>query len=126
MRLLVAETENLEAVARTQHDGDRDDALLRRRQEIALSKRALLREHRLRDGRVVEAVEIVEPPAELDVGHGLDVECEHVHGFSGGGPAPGTARISTATATMRPASSLSVRWPSPTPSFLHKARPRSE
>ena len=45
-------------------------------------ERALLREHRLRDGRVVEAVEIVEPPAELDVGHGFDVERQHVHAFS--------------------------------------------
>ena len=50
------------------------------------SKRALLREHRLRDGRVVEAVEIVEPAAELDVGHGFDVEYERVHAFSAGAP----------------------------------------
>ena len=45
----------------------------------------MLREHRLRNRRIVEIAEIVEPPAELDVRHGLDVEYQRVHDFSGAG-----------------------------------------
>src|SRR5688500_6929231 len=58
-RQLSSEAEDLEPVARAQHDGDGDDALLRRGEEIALLESALLREHRLRDSRIVETVEIV-------------------------------------------------------------------
>ena len=40
--------------------------------------------------------------------------------------AHGAARISTATATTRPASSVSVTWPSPMPRRRRTASPRSE
>src|SRR5690606_36331205 len=97
------------------------DALLRQRQEVQLPRLPRLREHDVRDGLVRHLRRQAEQPAaELDVGHGLDVEYEHVdHDVTG-------ARISTAIATMSPASSLNERYPSPTPSLRHMSWPRSE
>ena len=76
---LVAEAEDREPVATAQHARDRDYALLRRRQEVAAADLPLLREHHLGDGRVVQILEIVQAPAELDVRHRFDVENEGVH-----------------------------------------------
>ena len=89
-RARLAQAPHLEAIAAAQHAGDRDHAVLLERQEVAAAALAVQREHRLRHLLIAQALEAVEPPAEVDVRHGLDIEHERVHG----------ALISTATATM--------------------------
>ncbi len=79
--------------------------MLLERQELRARLLALAGLHHVADLLVGEPVEAVQPPAEFDVGNGLDVEREHV----AEGHEPLSSRfISTATATTRPASSVSV------------------
>src|SRR5215469_12111571 len=112
----LAETPHPEGIAVAQRTGDRHHVLLLGRQEIATRDLPPQRVHRLRDLRIGESTEPVEPPAEVDVGYGLDIEYQRAH----------TALISTATATTRPRSSVSVTCPSPMPSERRTRSPRSE
>src|SRR6185436_12683715 len=99
-----------------QDAGDGDHPLHHMRQEFAAIVLSLQREHRLRDFGVIEALKVVEHAAECHVRHRLDVEDEDVH----------EALMSTATATISPASSVRVTCPSPTPSWRRTRSPRSE
>src|SRR3954454_3514283 len=118
--LLFAEAEHAHAFGASHHARDRNHTLLMRRQHVTVSHLPLLERHHVGDRRVVETVEVVESAAELDVGYGLDVERERVHWpprAAALAAVPFSARMSTATAITSPASSLSVRCPSPTPSW---------
>src|SRR5690606_13394727 len=76
---LRAEAEDVHVVRRLEHGRDRDDAMHRQRQKIALPRLLLLEIHDPRDIGVVEIGQAVVPPAELHVRYGLDVENQHVH-----------------------------------------------
>src|SRR5205823_12785372 len=97
----LAEPPELPAVLGAQRTADRNHPVLLERQEVPARVLAAQRKHRLRDLAVREVAEPVEPPAELDVRHGLDVEHEGVHECAH------PAFMSTATATTSPASSVS-------------------
>src|SRR5690606_10375002 len=91
--VLGAETEHSDVARSAQHTGYRDDPMLRQRQKFRGPRLLLLEEHDTGDVRVTDIVgKVVEPAAELDVGHGLDVEDERAHA------APPALRSSTATA----------------------------
>src|SRR5207248_1725694 len=116
----LAETPELQALLGAQRTGDRNHPVLLERQEVPARVLAAQRKHRLRDLAVREVAEPVEPPAELDVRHGLDVEHEGVHECAH------PAFMSTATATTSPASSVSVTCASPIPSARRTRSPRAE
>ena len=87
-----------------------------------LARLPLLREHRLRDARVVEVVKTVQPAAELDVRHGLDIEYQRVHDLSAVRQAPhqhGNGNDEARLVAQREMTFADAE-------FAHIARPRSE
>src|SRR3984885_3799126 len=117
-RRLVAETPHLQRISGAHHHRDRDDAMLFVRQELASGFLAALGEHDLRHLLVRQVMQTIQAPAELGVRNGLDVEYQGVHAD--------TRRMSTATATTRPASSVNVTCPSPMPRPSRTLAPRAE
>ena len=75
---LFAEAPHLERVPRAHDHGNRDHAVLFRRQKFAARILAALGDHDLADLLVGEAREAVQPPPEIGVGHGLDVEHQSI------------------------------------------------
>ncbi len=134
--VLVAETPDPESLARAECTGNRHDALLLMRQEIAARLLPCARLHGLAHFLVGQPFESVQPPPEFHVRHGFDVEYQRVHrDFRGRRFALAFALAllalalpvsSTATATIRPASSVSVTCPFPMPSLRRTFSPRGE
>src|SRR5690606_24808602 len=116
-----AEAEDMHVARRLEHRRYRDDPMHRQRQEIALARLLLLEMHDSRNVGVVEVRQAVVTLAQLHVRYGLDVENQHVHVSTPRIMISATAakgrtqplglvrRSSTATASTRPASSVSVR-----------------
>ena len=71
---LLAQAPYLERIARAHDHGNRDDPMLFVRQEFTSGFLAALGEHDLRHLFIGQLLEPVQAPAELGVGHGLDVE----------------------------------------------------
>ena len=70
---------------------------------------------------VAAILALAAPSARADdyqLGHGLDIEHQSIHAAG--------RRMSTATATIKPASSVSVTCPSPMPSSSRTLAPRAE
>src|SRR5262245_719996 len=112
----LTQTPHLEGFTGTPGDRDRDHALLFVGEELMPHLFPPLGLHDVTDLLVGEIAEVVQAPTELYVRDGFDIENENVHDFF----------MRTATATTRPASSVSVICPSPMPIFSHSARPRSD
>ena len=88
------------------------------RKKFAAGFLAALGEHDLRHLFIGQIMQIIQTPPKIRIGHGLDVEHQGVHA--------GARRMSTATATTRPASSVRVTWPSPIPKPSRTLAPRAE
>src|SRR4029077_12285341 len=116
-RGLVSQTPDLERFPGAHDHRNGDDALLFVRQKFAAGLLAALGEHDLRHVLVGQIVQVVETAAQTRIGHGFDVEYQGVQG---------ARRMRTATAPTRPASSVSVTWPSPIPKPSRTLAPRSE
>ena len=126
----IAERPHPQLLAVAQHAGDRDHAVLLERQEVAAAPLALQREHGAGHLLVVQALEPEQSPAELDVGHRLDVEHQAALARTVRAAAARTGgcaarAINIATATTSPASSVKVTCPAPMPSLRRKRSPRS-
>src|SRR3984957_2752393 len=117
-RGLIAQAPQFQSISGTHRHRDRDDAMLFVREKFAAGFLAALGEHDLRHLLIRQIVQIIKPPAEFGIRNGLDVEDQGVHAAA--------RRISTATATTRPASSVKVTWPSPMPSPSRTLAPRAE
>ena len=92
----------MQIAARSQHHRYRHHTVLEQRQKIRAARLALLEEHDLADGGVVQVPHAVKASAEVGIRNRLDIEDERIHR----GP---SVLIRMATATTRPASSVNVR-----------------
>ena len=117
-RRLIAEAPQLQRIPGAHDHGDGDDAVLLVRKKFAAGFLAALGEHDLRHLFIGQIMQIVQTAPKIRIGHGLDIEDQGVHA--------GTRRMSTATATTRPASSVRVTWPSPIPKPSRTLAPRAE
>ena len=115
---LIAEAPHLQRFPGAHDHGDRDDALLFVREKFAAGLLPALGEHDLRHVLIGQIVQAVQPPAQIRVR--APSRCR-TPGYSSC-----ARRMSMATATTSPASSVKVTWPSPIPRPSRTLAPRSE
>src|SRR6185437_3696 len=78
-RARIPEAPHTQPLPAAQHAGDRNHTVLLETQELPARRIATQREHGFRHLLLAQPLQVVQPPAQIDVRNGLDVEDENVH-----------------------------------------------